>query len=243
MKRFEAEQLDRAADLAREVDERAWIANKLPESERQLLCEYWAFNARALLDETLSEPDRMACLWVLHVVKGIARTAQIFVFGLKRDHQDDWAARARRTGARLHAREKRKAAQPAPIPKPKVAEVRSAALAAQPSLPKLDGKIILLVGGEPDNVLLERLAGSEFTLEWIPSNVRQVQAATDRIRLGKVGGVVFLTDLNRHASFYMIRDACSLSSTPVVFGTKGLAATRRALEDLNERAGDQRHSA
>jgi hypothetical protein len=71
-------------------------------------------------------------------------------------------------------------------------------------------------------------------LDWTPTNIRQVQSLVERIKVGKVDGVIFLADANRHLNFFLVRDACRLSSTPLTLATRGLAAMRRALEQLSE---------
>lgn len=235
MKRFLASQLERALDLYEQVEANRWEVPNMGEDDKQLHCEFWTFKARALLvDKNLAEPDQRACLWVLGVVRAIAAQAGIYVHGLSRNHHDNWPARAKAVGARLRARRNRSVLEPTCGPRSKVKDARSSSPDPPRSFPRLAGTTIVVIGGEPDNVLLARLRDADFTLEWTPANVRQVQAAVERIRGGKVGGVIFLADQNRHANFFLVRDACRLSSTPLTLGTKGLAAMRRALEHLSE---------
>jgi hypothetical protein len=101
-------------------------------------------------------------------------------------------------------------------------------------LPNLAGRSLLVVGGEADDAVLDHLRDAELALDWIPSNVRQVQSAVERIRRGSVDGVVFLVDLNSHVNSTVIRKACCFRNTPVVMGTKGVAGIVRALKQLDE---------
>lgn len=244
MKHFDPDQLERALALHEHVEANRWDANNLPNDERQLQCEFWVFTARALLEDSLPEPDRQACLWVLSVIRAIASTNQIYVFGLNSKHTDDWGARARLARVRLLARRKRPTPATPVAPKPKVGSTQPVTPAPPPSVPALNGLNVVIIGDEPDNVLLDRYRDSSFTLDWVPGrNVRQVQAAMERIKLGHVGGVVFLVDANRHASFIAIRTACRFSGTPMTLGFRGVAAMGRALQQLNEARAAVRVSA
>ena len=244
MKRFLASQLERALDLHEYVESERWELATMTDDDKQLHCEFWVFKARALLaDDTLPKPDQDACRWILGVARAIAAQTGIYVHGLSRNHHDNWSARAKAVGARLRARQKRRALDATRVPRSKVTDVRSSSPDPSPSFPRLAGATVVVIGGEPDNVLLARLRDADFTLDWTPANVRQVQAAVERIRKGKVGGVIFLADLNRHASFYLVRDACRLSGTPLTLGTKGLAAIRSALGKLDEQVAVSRKSA
>jgi hypothetical protein len=101
-------------------------------------------------------------------------------------------------------------------------------------LPELQGRTILVVGGEHDAAVVERYQEAGFVLDWIPGNVRQVQGVVVRIGRGRVGGVIFLSDLNRHTSFFTVREACRKSGTPIVLGTRGAGGIERALGSLNK---------
>lgn len=242
MKRFTPEQLERAIDLYEHVEVNRRDVPNMHLDDLQLHCEFWTFKARALLEDSrLPQPDHLACLWVLGVTRAIARQAGINVHGLSRDHSDDWASRARSAAKRILARMKR--AETAPARKPKARTTDDSTPEASPHLASLVGATIVVIGGEPDTTLLERFRAADFTLDWTPTNVRQVQALVERIKVGKVDGVIFLADVNRHVNFYLVRDACRLSSIPLTVGTKGLAAMRRALEHLSERIARLRKSA
>lgn len=233
MKRFTPEQLERSIDLYEHVEAKRWDVPNMQLDEQQLHCEFWTFKARALLEDgRLPQPDHLACRWVLGVTRAIASQAGIYVHGLSRDHTDDWASRAGSAAKRILARMKR--AETAPARKPAARKTEDSTPEASPHFPTLVGATIVVIGGEPDTTLLERFRDAEFTLDWTPTNIRQVQALVERIKVGKVDGVIFLADLNRHVNFFLVRDACRLSSTPLVLTTRGLAATRRALEQLNE---------
>lgn len=244
MKHFLASQLERALDLYEYVESDRWELATLNDEDKLLHCEFWVFKARALLaDDTLSKPDQDACLWVLGVARAIAAHTGVYVHGLSRDHHDNWSARAKAVGARLRARQKRRILEPTQVSRSRVTAVRTSSPDPSPRFPRLAGSTIVVIGGEPDNVLLDRLRDADFTLEWTPANVRQVQAAVERIHRGKVGGVIFLADQNRHASFYLVRDACRLSGTPLTLGTKGLTAMRAALAELNKQVEQSLKSA
>lgn len=233
MKRFTAEQLERATDLYEHVEANRWDMATMSKEDCQLQCEFWVFKARALPEQDrLPEHDQLACIWVLGVVLAIATQQRVYVYGLSRDHSDDWSARARSTATRILARRKR--AETASTRKPQARQAQDSAPEPPPHLPGLAGATIVVMGGEPDTTLLERFRDADFRLDWTPSNIRQVQSVVERIKLGKVDGVIFLADLNRHVNFFLVRDACRLSSTPLTLATRGLAAMRRALEQLNE---------
>ncbi len=83
-KRFSVHNLDRTIDLYEEVEAHRWEINKAKENEKRLLCEFWVCKARAILEDPLSNDDQQACLWVLHVVTGIARASSIYIKGLPR---------------------------------------------------------------------------------------------------------------------------------------------------------------
>lgn len=248
MKRFSPARLERALDLYEHVDANRWELIHMPSDDRRLHCEFWVFKARALLEaDDLSEHDGQACQWVLGVARAIAAQLGLYIYGISRHHHDDWASRARAAGKRIRARQRRPNTDAVPPRKSKVAETHVATEDDAPLrplyFPRLDGTTVLIIGGEPDNVVLDRFRGADFTLDWIPTNIRQVQAVTERIRSGKLGGVIFLADLNRHASFALVRDACRLSQTPMTLATRGLAGIRRALEQLNARSSQLRQSA
>lgn len=233
MKHFTPEQLEITIALYEHVEANRWEVPNMHVDDQQLHCEFWTFKARALLDDKhLPQADRLACLWVLGVTRAIAGQAGFYVHGLSRDHFDDWCSRARSAAKRIVARKKR--AETAPAPKLEARKTKEFTPEAAPHLPGLVGATIVVIGGEPDTTLLERFRDADFTLDWTPTNVRQVQALVERIKVGKVDGVIFLADVNRHVNFYLVRDACRLSSIPLTLGTKGLAAMRRALEHLSE---------
>lgn len=245
MKYFDPDQLEIALALHEHVEANRWDVNNLPDDQLQFQCEFWVFTARSLLDGSLPEPDRQACLWTLSVVKAIAGGRGIYIFGLNAKHTDDWRARARVARARLVGRRKRPATVKAVAPKPKVVSTpRPVVAKPAQALPGLCGSTIVIIGDEPDQVLLERYRDAGFALDWVPGrNVRQVQAAMERIKGGRVGGVVFLADANRHASFIAMRSACQFSNTPMTLGVRGVAAMGRALQALSEARAAVRASA
>jgi hypothetical protein len=233
MKHFTPDELERTIDLYEHVEANRWEVPKMREDDKRLHCEFWAFKARAILEERhLSPADEAACTWVLGVTLAIATQAGIYVHGLSRDHSEDWAGRARLAAQRIRARQMR--VETVPVPRPEARKTEAPTPERAPHLPGLVGANIVVVGGEPDTAVLERLRGAEFTLDWTPTNIRQVQSLVERIKVGKVDGVIFLADANRHLNFFLVRDACRLSSTPLTLATRGLAAMRRALEQLNE---------
>lgn len=240
MKNFLPQQLDEALDLYEHVEANRWAVADLKSDELLLQCQLWAFTARAILDGQVSEPDRQACLWVLAVVTAIARTANVFVFGLSKRHEDDWAARARTVAARLRARRMRKSEPQSATAQAIVrASPRPTVLYPAPtstsSFPALAGSHVLIVGGVPDPMVMHRYRDAEFTLEWVSGgNVRQIQALAERTQRGFIGGLVFLTDLNRHASFDMLRKASRISSTPMVLSSRGGTSIEQALHKLNQ---------
>lgn len=236
MKHFSVRHLDQARSLYEQAEAKRWSVPNMRKDDQRLHCEYWTSKAREILDRPhLAEADRQACLWVLGVVRAIVRPLGIYIHGLSRDHTDNWAERARSAKAQLRAREARQGLRPAS--KPATKKVPNSSPDPIQTPPGLAGATIVVVGGEPDNVLLEHFRDAGFTLDWTPANIRQVQATVERIKLRKVTGVIFLADLNRHANFFLVRDACRLSSTPLIMGTKGLAAMKRALEQLSEQKG------
>ena len=187
MKHFTAEQLERAIDLYEHVDANRWEVPSMRDEDKQLQCEFWTFKARALLaDKDLAEPDQRACLWVLGVARAIAAQTGIYVHGLSRYHSDNWAARARATGARTRARQERR--ESSPTAKQEVTKVRSSAPEPAPHFPALAGATIVVVGGEPDNTILGRFQDADFTLDWTPTNIRQVQALVERIKSARSTG-------------------------------------------------------
>ena len=173
-------------------------------------------------------------------MKAIACTTETYIFGLRHDHRADWGSRGRLLRARLLGRVTRRelrelgSTAPAIVPM-NVTKLPVRRVDAVPKTRHLSGMTIVVIGGIVDRVLLDRYRDVEFTLEWVPGeNVRQVQALEERVRRGHVGGVIFLSDLNRHASFHGIRSACAVSGTPLVITSKGAAALARALRDLDE---------
>lgn len=242
-RRFSPAKLERTIDLVEAVDAQRWEVNTAKENERRLLCEFWACRARALLEEQLGDDDRGACLWVLHVVKGIAYGTGFFIKGLGRNDRDDWAARARAGGARLRANRRRDQQAPPSKPKSKVAERRMSHRKDARSFPNLVGTTLLVVGGDQDIAVLDRYRKAGINLEWVPGNVRQVEASADRIRRGGVDGVIFLTDRNPHAFQTMVRDACRYSDTSFEFSASGIASIEGTLQRLSDRKEPMPHSA
>lgn len=241
-RRFRVDLLKRASALYADVEARRWEARTMNEHDRKLLCECWVAEARALTITWLGADDLEVCRWIFRVVKAIACTTETYIFGLRHDHRADWESRARLLRAHLLARarqrEHRESARTAPAVVPmNVTRLPVRRVDAVVKTKHLAGMTIVVIGGVVDRVLLDRYRDVEFTLEWVPGeNVRQVQALEDRVRKGHVGGVIFLSDLNRHASFHGIRSACAVSGTPLVITTKGAAALGRALEQLNDEA-------
>jgi hypothetical protein len=236
MKRFLVSQLDHTVDLHEHVE--SYCDTLLPLRDCELLCGFWAPKARALLEEDLSTADRDACLWVLHMAKGFGRACNVYVHGLSPSHTGNWALLARQAADRLRRRNLRdpeagvaiRAAKPA---KPDALQLATTPHSPCPALPNLRGARVLVVGGEPDPVRLNEYRHDEFSIDWLSADPRRVQSAIARIRSGGVTGTLFLTDCNRHASFYSVRDACSASGVPFVFATLGKAALARALAELN----------
>lgn len=242
MKRFDPKELVVARSLHDDVELRHWDANHLPEDDRRLQCESWVYRARALLDMDLAEPDRQACLWILSVVRAIAGVTHLHILGLSREHDKDWALLSRATEARMLART-RKRASSQPHLKAKVVEIKVAEARKVRSFPKLVGAHLILIGGERKPTFLDRFQGDGLHLDWVPGNVRQVDGIIKSIRAGGLDGVLFLTDRNRHCFFWAVRDACTLTGTPVEWCTSGIASVDGALQRLNDRIDPMPESA
>jgi hypothetical protein len=229
---FSPSQLDRALPLYESVQQYRWETSAMSEEEEQTICRLWVCQACALLEERLSAPDRSACLWVKRVVKAIA-WGRFYVHGLSRDHQGDWRLLIRDFTRHLRSIQHR-LERSEPHRQSCVIKVASPQSAGGPSFPRLAGRTVLIVGGEADDAVLDHLQEASFDLDWVPDNIRRIQSAVERIRRGRVDGVVFLTDLNGHVTFAMVRNACRFRNTPMVMGTKGVAGVVRALEQLDE---------
>lgn len=240
-RRFSPERLERTIDLFEAVEAQRWEVRKAKENERRLLCEFWVSKARALLEEQLGDDDRGACLWVLHVVTGIAYSTALYIKGLGRNDRDDWASHARADAERLRG-DRRREQNPAPS-KPKVRAERAKHRKEARSFPNLVGTTLLVVGGEQDISVLDRYRQAGINLEWVPGSVRQVEASADRIRRGSVDGVIFLTDRNPHKFQKMVREACRASGTSFEFSASGIASIEAALQRLNDRAEKMPQSA
>jgi len=234
-RRFSAEHLERTINLFEEVEAHRWVLNAAPAHERQLVCELWVCKARAFLEEDLSNDDKQACLWVLHVVRGIARSSGLYIKGLGRNDRDDWASRARAGSARLRARRRSDQQKAPPKPKTKAANNRTIHAKAVRSFPNLVGATFVVVGGEQEITMLDRYRNAGMSLIWVPASVRQIEACADRVRRGGVDGVIFLTDRNSHSFQKMLRNACRASGTAFEFSATGTASIEGALEKLNER--------
>lgn len=239
-RRFCVDLLERASALYADVEARRWEARTMNEHDRKLLCECWVAEARALTETLLGSDDLEVCRWIFRVVKAIACTTETYIFGLRHDHRTDWASRARLLRDRLLVRARRGELRESGCTAPTVVPMNVTRLPVRRvdvvvKTKHLSGMTVVVIGGVVDRVLLDRYRDAEFKLEWVPGeNVRQVQALEERVRRGHVGGVIFLSDLNRHASFHVIRSACAASGTPLVITTKGAAALERALRDLDD---------
>lgn len=230
---FSHQRLGRALPLYEKVQALRWETGAMSAAEEETICRMWVCQACALLEEAdLPEQDRNACLWIKRLVKAIA-AGRFYIHGLARDHAGNWRLLVRDHERQLRSLQQRlervesrrtscvvKAVRPEPI--------------AGPTFPSLAGRTILIVGGEADDAVLDHLRDASFNLDWIPDSVRKVQAAVERVRRGRVDGVVFLTDLNGHVTFAMVRNASRFRCTPMVMGTRGVAGVVRALEQLDE---------
>jgi hypothetical protein len=225
------EQLERALDLYASVEATRHDTQFMSREEEELTCAVWVCRSRALLEEPLTGADRRACRWVLQVVRAKCRD-RFYVHGLSLTHQAHWRRRARDIEKELRAAQR--VSRSSPPKKSTIPEVGNVLRKMMHGLDPLAGTEIVIIGGEADEAILCQFQEADFTLTWVDSNVRQVQAAVERIRKGKVNGVVFLVDLNCHPSFYRVRSACRSSRTLLVLGTKGLSSICRALRTLAE---------
>lgn len=100
-------------------------------------------------------------------------------------------------------------------------------------LSSLAGYDIFIVGGVHDPVLLQRHRHASFTLKWVHgNNPRQIQSLADRVRSGSIDALIFLHDLNGHASYALLRKAAKASGTPMVLSAKSVSAIERTLEQI-----------
>lgn len=239
-RQFVPANLRRTAALVREVNAERWEINNAPENKRRVVCDLWVSTARALMEEPLSIDDENACLWVLRVVRKIASSSALYIKGLARADQDNWAVRARSAATRLRglviAQTEDREQSVKPKPKPVVVKACPASPKVVRSFPNLVGATVVVVGGEQGLNVLDRYREVGINLEWVPASVRQVEACADRIRRAGVNGVIFLTDRNPHKFQKMVRAACRAAETPFEWGASGIAAIEAALERLNERA-------
>jgi hypothetical protein len=230
-RRFSPEHLVKARSLYDRVQADRFTTPTMSTEEERLLCLAWASEARLLMDRDLGLHDLRACRWVLYIVRAIA-AGRFFVFGLSRSHDADWRSRLRQieNGLRVERQKHRLTERHRKSPSPRLVGVEP----ALPELQNLSGRLVLVVGGEPDDAVLDHFQEAEFALHWVPDNIRRVQAAEERIRKGRVDGVVLLIDLNGHVTFAMVRNACRARGTPFITGTKGVAGVSRALAQLDE---------
>lgn len=236
--RFEQARVERALDLVNAVNAHRHEMNGIKDDQRKLLCQFWACRAKELLEQEPEQDDQEACLWVLHIVRGIASAYSLYIHGLGQDQQGDWGSLRRVAGGRLRAHWKREAAGPDAFVKarPVVVEVPALQRGENRSFPKLMGAKLPVVGGEHDLPVLDRHRQAGIDLEWVPGSVRQVEACADRIRRGGVDGVIFLTDRNPHKFQKIVRDACRASNTPFEFSASGIGSIESALQRLNDRS-------
>jgi hypothetical protein len=168
--RFQIPRLERASDLVESVNaQRLDLASK-PCGERHLLCEFWVYRARELLQGELGQDDRQSCLWVLHVARGITGTFGFYVNGLSEKHTGNWASLRRAAGERLRARRLRESSEVVHVlaPRPVVIEVRHLAAKEECRFPNMVGWTILVVGGVEDRALVDRYRDAGFALDWVP---------------------------------------------------------------------------
>lgn len=232
-RRFSPDQLGRALPLFKSVQALRWETGAMTPAEEETLCRMWVCEACALLEEAdLPDEDRNACLWIKRVVKAIA-SGRFYVHGLAREHQGNWRLLTRDLERQLRS-VRHKLERGERHRKSSVINAARQEPVAGPTFPSLEGSTILVIGGEADSAVLDHLRDASFSLDWIPDNIRKIQPAVERIRRGRVDGVVFLTDLNGHVTFAMVRNACRFRRTPMVMGTKGVAGVVRALEQLDE---------
>lgn len=232
---FNRDRLERALDLVESVNAQRHNMQGMKEDERKLLCQFWVCRAKELLEQKPEGDDQQACLWVLHIVRGISSAYSFYIHGLGHAQQGDWGSLRRVAGGRLRARWRRQSAGSDAVVKvrPVVVEVPAVQRTEHPSFPNLVGAKVPVIGGEQDLVVLDRHREAGIVLEWVPGNVRQVEACVDRIRRGGVDGVIFLTDRNPHKFQKIVRDACRGSNTPFEFSASGIRTIETALQRLN----------
>lgn len=227
------EHVDRALDLYTGVEASRFDTASMSKDEERLTCALWVCTARALLEQPLNPSDRRACLWVLHVVKGIAH-GRFFVFGLSRDHRSDWDARADHVAKCLRHEQRRlqgKQRSRTVAPTRREGDRRQTA-----DFTRLSGLTVIVIGGEQDDAIRDCLGDVGLVGEWVVGhNIRRVQAVAERIRSGGADGVIFVTDFNNHATFAITKNACRFSKTPMITAQKGFAGITRALKDLEDR--------
>jgi hypothetical protein len=233
--RYDYDKLETATPLIDYIQANELIAIH-PPVIRKLTCEYLTYRARlVLLDETSSEDDRQASLAVLGEVRGVvSETRDGFILGLSPKHDANWRRLEQRTRFALQTT---RGALTTGRPRPHVApkrQIRTAPSMLLPDVPKLAGKTVLVIGGVENDDAVKRLEPLRMTIHWVPGDsVRRIQSAAKGIKRN-VSGVIFLSDLNRHASFHAIREACSVAGVPLVLSCKGFGAICEALMKLNE---------